>query len=508
MGLSLFLFVRAENVYPQLLLARLLFSLGGSATATMVTATLPLMTMPSSENLKAGANATVEHGGTSNESLSRSSELTVIPDEFNTSSATPGSRTRFSTSSPTNIAGFVGLFTGLGALVALLLFLPLLAWLQKPDAKPGTSIVYTYHIVGTTAILVAVACFVGLRHLRGEEDKGLSLLRRSRAPSDQAKDLDNPQPSWILLLKSVQLGAANQLIGLGYLGGFVARASSVGISLFIPLYVNAYFISSGKCNNPVDNPSEIKSVCKEAYVLAAKLTGTSQLIALVMAPAFGYFADRYQQSHAAVLFAAFAGILGYVGLANLKSPISSGEDGNPIVFLFVSFIGVSQIGCIVCSLGLLGRGILGLETPSLRKAEGTTSWLNSSTFLSQDCFSDHHDYSSGDGVSEPSMHHAVQQNNDLADPEETTSLLCHPPKHPRSFEHLKGSIAGAYSFGGGVGILLLTKLGGYLFDTKSSGAPFYMLAIVNALLLVITGILAILTARRALQTEHRFGTPR
>ena len=31
-GLSLVLFVQAKNVYPQLLLARILFSLGGSAT--------------------------------------------------------------------------------------------------------------------------------------------------------------------------------------------------------------------------------------------------------------------------------------------------------------------------------------------------------------------------------------------------------------------------------------------------------------------------------------------
>ncbi|KAI5304112.1 hypothetical protein KEM56_006838, partial [Ascosphaera pollenicola] len=40
-ALSLALFVQATNVYPQLLLGRLLFSLGASAVATMVTAALP-----------------------------------------------------------------------------------------------------------------------------------------------------------------------------------------------------------------------------------------------------------------------------------------------------------------------------------------------------------------------------------------------------------------------------------------------------------------------------------
>jgi F0F1-type ATP synthase assembly protein I len=42
-----------------------------------------------------------------------------------------------------------------------------------------------------------------------------------------------------------------------------------------------------------------------------------------------------------------------------------------------------------------------------------------------------------------------------------------------------------YSLSGGAAILLLTKLGGYLFDNLSRGAPFYMMAIFNAILLVI-----------------------
>ncbi|QSS65703.1 MFS transporter [Histoplasma capsulatum] len=43
-ALALALFVQAKNVYPELLLGRLLFSLGGSAVTTMVTAVLPAMT--------------------------------------------------------------------------------------------------------------------------------------------------------------------------------------------------------------------------------------------------------------------------------------------------------------------------------------------------------------------------------------------------------------------------------------------------------------------------------
>jgi hypothetical protein len=58
-------------------------------------------------------------------------------------------------------------------------------------------------------------------------------------------------------------------------------------------------------------------------------------------------------------------------------------------------------------------------------------------------------------------------------------------KPPASRSHLKGSIAGVYSLSGGAAILLLTKLGGYLFDSLSPGAPFYMMAVFNGILLVI-----------------------
>ena len=45
-GLALILFVQAHNIYPQLLLGRLLFSLGAAAASTMVTAVLPTVSLP------------------------------------------------------------------------------------------------------------------------------------------------------------------------------------------------------------------------------------------------------------------------------------------------------------------------------------------------------------------------------------------------------------------------------------------------------------------------------
>ncbi|MCJ1359786.1 MAG: hypothetical protein MMC33_009789 [Icmadophila ericetorum] len=475
-GLALILFVQARNVFPELLLARLFFSIGGAATATMVTAILPSMTASplgsqSTENTR-HSELIYRHA----ESPSISSELTITPARLHAPVKTDLQNVEPSpAASPTRLAGLVGVFTGLGALLALGVFLPLPARFQKLQYNAGEAVTYTYYIVGLVALLVAAYCALGLRKLNGEEQKSwadiISLRKQAASPSKVYPKL----AYWRLLYKSIQLGYQHPLIGLGYLGGFVARASSVGISLFIPLYVNTYFISAGLCDSkPIDDPTQIKSRCPEAYVLAAQLTGVSQLVALLLAPLFGYAADKYRRFHLPLLLAALVGMLGYIGLANLRSPLPSGASGSPIVFLVVSLLGISQIGCIVCSLGLLGRGILGLE--------------NEPNHIERSLLD-----------SEPlQVENNVYEESDMLD--ETTGLLDPEPSIPdKSLNYLKGSIAGVYSLLGGAGILLLTKLGGFLFD-KSPAAPFYMLTSFNALLFLV-GVLSssinIMRRRRA-----------
>jgi hypothetical protein len=149
-------------------------------------------------------------------------------------------------------------------------------------------------------------------------------------------------------------------------------------------------------------------------------------------------------------------VAGYTAFAQLSSPEVKnvdGRGGSPGVFLVVALIGISQIGAIVCSLGLLGRGVLGDEGGYNLSAQ---------------------------------LDHRASTPARTGTPD-TEPLLNGPPEehHPVSRSHLKGSIAGVYSLSGGGAILLLTKLGGYLFDSLSTGAPFYMMAIFNAVLLVV-----------------------
>ncbi|KAH3627130.1 hypothetical protein KXV56_003006 [Aspergillus fumigatus] len=417
-AVSLVVFVQARNVYPQLLLGRLFFSLGGSAVSTMVTAVLPAVA-----------------GETPSEQLR------------------PGRESRAEAKSPSSRRGH--------------------SW----GYSPSEAIQNSYYLVASVAILVSFCCFMGLRGLASEQGKGWHLLWASpKASASETDPLDLNKGAIQLpylgqLGTALYLGLQNRDIFLGYLGGFVARASSVGISLFIPLFVNHYYRRSGLCGHeqgevPESIPRDIKQTCRKAYILASILTGVSQLVALIAAPVFGYLSERSRRYHAPLLFASLAGILGYTVFALLPSPQISGPDGSAGVLVLMGLIGISQIGAIVCSLAVLSNGILRISLDS----DGSEIFHT---------------------PEDPGSTSTNQVNQDV---DEHQPLLQGSPRHRgHQLSHLKGSIAGVYSLYGGAGILFLTKLGGLLFDDLSPKSPFYIMAGFNAVLLlagIVTGAMS------------------
>ncbi|KAJ6015418.1 hypothetical protein N7540_010009 [Penicillium herquei] len=456
-ALALVLFVQATNVYPQLLLGRLLFSLGGSAVSTMVTAVLPTVTGKAFH--KEAYRTSV------------SSDLTITPERvrgFPNNNTANSSAPKASPSA--RLSGFVGLFAGCGALVSLGVFLPLPARFAKVGLSPSEAIQRSYYLVAVVAIIISGVSFMGLRNLPGEERKGWRSLRNTNAQhlDDSPSGLIEPTklPYWKQLTTAMLLGFQNRSIGLGYIGGFVARASSVGISLFIPLAVNHYFRISGLCDEehepePGAGMGDIKKACPQAYILASILTGVSQLIALIAAPAFGFLTDKSRRYNVPLLVAAFTGVVGYIAFAQLPNPQFKAPEGNLSVFIVMGLIGISQIGAIVCSLAVLSNGILrvSLDDDNLHKI-----------YVAQrDCPDIQDDCSEAGEEGQPLLVGSVS-------------------RRLEHLSHLKGSIAGVYSLYGGAGILLLTKVGGLLFDRISSGAPFYIMAAFNGILLVV-GIL-------------------
>jgi hypothetical protein len=148
------------------------------------------------------------------------------------------------------------------------------------------------------------------------------------------------------------------------------------------------------------------------------------------------------------LIAAFAGVAGNAAFGRLRTP-DPAEGGGIGIYFLVALIGIGQIGAIVCSLGLLARGIHTKETAKIVAA--------------------------------------VDREEEAAQNDSESAPLMPPLIAPKSQTraHLKGSIAGVYSLAGGAGILLLTKVGGLMFDKVDTGSPFYIMSVFNGILLVV-----------------------
>lgn len=444
-------------MYPQLILARLLFSLGGSAASTMVTAILPNVSIPSTSESQLRHHTTRSTGHTHAPSVA--SDLTITPANY---SSVRGSRHKLSPTSGngdsvSKVAGFVGMATGCGALIALSVFLPLPARFQHGGIDPGPALQYAYYVVGVIALLLAFICFIGLRGIQNEDDTrrreysqsanvDTSILAKIRSGTDS-------------LFNALMVGFRHKNIFIGYVGGFVARASSVGISLFIPLLVNSAFLSSGLCRpvSDLDHPAglpDIKRRCPRAYVVAAELTGVSQFIALICAPLFGYVSSRISNKTIPLATAAVAGIIGYPLFALQFDAHDSNTSARVVAFLAVALIGISQIGAIVCSLSILTTGVL----EQTKKGHALAATESTPTIQE----------------ASPEAAPLLESQNQPTSSDIRGSRL----------SSLKGSVAGVYSFYGGAGILILTKGGGALFDSTTTAAPFYMMASFNAILLV------------------------
>jgi len=256
-SVSLVMFVQLQSVYPGLIFGRIIFALGSAAVTTMVSAILPEMTHPQPRAVSSTVSGRLEE---------EEEEEDVI-----------------SISPPTGqLAGMVGMFTGFGALLALGLFLPLpTRFSQYPDVSPALAVKISYLVVSGIALGIAVWCYFGLPPPTnpGSTDTWTDIKTWVwtkiwggdpvfvSTPSSEDSEGKEMEFSGIRGLRAAtKLALSDGRIGVAYIGGFVARASSVGISLFIPLFVNHYFITTGHCNPTLP---ELSKECRKANILAS-----------------------------------------------------------------------------------------------------------------------------------------------------------------------------------------------------------------------------------------------
>ncbi|KAI3661478.1 hypothetical protein MP638_007208 [Amoeboaphelidium occidentale] len=350
MGLSMLLYTFAQNVYPQLLLMRLLFGMGASATSSMVTAVL--------------AEYITEYG-----------------------------RGR--------ISGIVGLITGIGALSGALG----LSRLPTIFHAKGKDLVYslrlTYLICGGISICVAVLLAFFLKPHKTvsevdddtEEREGVFISPKdenSQKGSNESmtvsvdgcphmfvtKDgvtvehvVGGPSPErctmpgyyeavgqngsqkkksfWALVLEGFYIALEKPYIMLAYFGGFVARGDSIVVTLFLSAWIDKYYRDNQLCNTDASGDLEnpLKK-CAEAFTMSSTYSGIAQSLALVFAPVFGYLCDKIGRSKA-FLFAAVLSFCGYFPFWFVTNPVR-----NIAVYLLMCLVGIGEIGMIVTSLSL------------------------------------------------------------------------------------------------------------------------------------------------------------
>ena len=229
LSLALGMFTFANNVYPELLLLRLLYSIGGAASSAMLTGIL--------------------------------ADIAFEQDK-------------------SKFAGLVGLSSGLGALLGVFVFLPLPT--RFDDAVRGLQT--TYLIVAAVAIFGALLMFTSWITLY-RKSAHVNTTQNEVVPTS------NNQPRITKFIKKAKeglLAAKNPNIFLGYAGNFLARSDSVSITLFLPLWVYRFYLDNNLCGIfDINDPNQGKESCRDAYVRASILSGVTQVFALVGAPIFG-----------------------------------------------------------------------------------------------------------------------------------------------------------------------------------------------------------------------------
>lgn len=176
----------------------------------MVTAILPSLTDESSPPAPVLDQRKATHNPRDSVALSVESEATITPERYygrSSQSSSQDSQPSVGEAEaenvaegkhkPSALAGYVGLFTGCGALVALSVFLPLPARFGRLEGVTmAQAVTYSFYVVGVIALWVAGFVAFGLRNLRGEEGKGWRLLlglRRANPDGTGAEVEERPK---------------------------------------------------------------------------------------------------------------------------------------------------------------------------------------------------------------------------------------------------------------------------------------------------------------------------
>mmetsp|Transcript_10316 Transcript_10316/g.18185 ORF Transcript_10316/g.18185 Transcript_10316/m.18185 type:complete len:528 (-) Transcript_10316:76-1659(-) len=319
-ALGLALMPHAQTTFPGLLCVRLLFAQGAAAISSMLTALMADFLLP--ESLGSGS-------------------------------------------------GLVGLFSGLGAVVSVFVFV---------GTVPKTLCVSaSYYIVALYSLSMTFVSFFLLNPPlpqpsgtprapcddTGECSQNDRELYRTTILTKLQLCLSDISQAWTVLRQDLRLCVA-------VFSGFHARAGTVLISVWIPLWVSVYFDNSGADCGSLDNTTledslsvcgEVllnsdKSDCPKAFTETGKIGGVTQTVALLTALVIGALAGRSKEIMKHLAFWSIFSVVAFASIIVIESPLDK------LVYLTSVLWGIAEISLVVIAQVAITQALI--PYPSLR----------------------------------------------------------------------------------------------------------------------------------------------
>ncbi|MEU1732996.1 MFS transporter [Streptosporangium sp. NPDC020145] len=220
--------------------------------------------------------------------------------------------------------GLIGLFSGLGAMVAVLGLVRLPAIIERNLGGDGGRAAtvdaarYSFLIVAVIVLAVAALMWVTISRIRVDAASArIPLVRLVREGFALARD-----PG----------------VALSYAASFVARADLSIVAAFLPLWVVVHGVREGGLS-PV-----------EAVARGGAVVGAAQTVATLGAPLFGWLGDRLRRQDAVLVAQALAAVA-YLSTLLVDDPLGSG------MMAVAALIGLGEIAAIVSAGPLLAQQV-------------------------------------------------------------------------------------------------------------------------------------------------------
>jgi MFS family permease len=211
--------------------------------------------------------------------------------------------------------GIMGVFNGLGAMLAATVFLSIPTRLEARGMDTVSALQTTFYIAAGIALVSAVVLWLGLKSgVETQETGRKSFLDLAREGVGAARD-----PG----------------VALAYAAAFVSRGDLALAGQFLLLWVNKYGLEQGL------SEADARKQAQLAFVVP-------QAAALLAAPVVGILSDRLNRAAAVALLVGVSAV-GYSSLFFINNPLS----GTMKLALLV--VGVGEIGGVVASQALIAQ---------------------------------------------------------------------------------------------------------------------------------------------------------